>query len=180
MPNSLCSIDWSAIAAWVQAVGSIVAIGVAIWVPYDMDRKARARSQETEKRRQRHTQISLLPTLYELRSKTADFLDEQSGEPSFLGKERDSSEFDSDFFTLVQKFIDILRVAPDAGDIDAHLANLSVSLFKVNEQLGMTTKLQRDGYHSAWIKNKDIFIESAQSLYDLADMIIGHIETHEA
>ncbi|WP_142049418.1 hypothetical protein [Achromobacter sp. SLBN-14] len=179
MPPSLCEIDWSATAAWVQAIGSIAAIGVAIWVPYDMDRKARVRSQEAERRRQRHTQISLLPTLYELRSKTADFLDEQSGEPSFLGVERDTSEFDSDFFALVPKFIDILRVAPDAGDIDEHLARISVSLFRVNDNLGQNTKLQRDGYHAAWINHKDLFIESAQSIHELVDMIIGRIETHE-
>jgi len=132
-----------------------VAVGVAIWVPYDMDRKARARMLEGERKRQRHTQVSLLPTLYELRSKTSDFLDQQSGEPSFFGGERDNSEFDSDFFALVPKFIEILRVAPDAGDLDDHLAKISVSLFKINDLLGQNKRLQRDGYHAAWINSKD-------------------------
>lgn len=180
MPLTPYSIDWSAMAAWVQAIGSIVAIGVAIWVPYDMDRKARARLLEAERKRQRHTQISLLPTLYELRSKTTDFLDEQSGAPSLLGVERDLSEFDSDFFSLVPKFIEILRIAPDAGDLEEHFAKLSVSLFQVSDHLEQNTKLQRDGYHAAWINHKDLFIESAQSIRDLADMVIGRIETYEA
>src|SRR5690606_36400040 len=135
-------------AAWVQAIGSIAAIGVAIWVPYNMDRRARARSLEAERRRQRHTQISLLPTLYELRSKTSDFLDEQSGAPSFLGVERELSQFDSDFFSLVPKFIDILRIAPDAGEVEESLARISMRLFQVNDHLGQNTKLQRDGYHA--------------------------------
>lgn len=175
-----CNIDWSAAAAWVQAIGSVAAIGIAIWVPYSMDRRARVRLLEAERKRQRHTQISLLPTLYELRSKTKDFLDEQSGAASFLGVEREVSEFDSDFFSLVPKFIEILRLAPDAGDIEEHLAKLSISLFQVNDYLGQNTKLQRDGYHAAWVNHKELFIGSAQAIHDLANMVIGRIDTHEA
>ena len=180
MPIYQCTIDWSVTAAWVQAIGSLVAIGVAIWVPYDMDRRARIRLVITERTRQRHTQVSILPTLYELRSKTADFLDEQSGTPSFMGVERESSQFDSDFFSLVPKFIDVLRVAPDAGNVQALLAKLSVALFKVSDRLEQNSKLQRDGYHAAWINHRNDFIESAQSINDLVDMIIGLVETNEA
>lgn len=71
-------------------------------------------------------------------------------------------------------------MALDAEDIDAYLANLSVSLFKVNEQFGMTMKLRRHRCHAAWISNKENFIESAKSIHGLADIIIEHIEAHEA
>lgn len=180
MAINLCQIDWSVAAAWVQAVGSILAIGVAIWVPYSMDYRARARLSEAEKKKQRHTQILLLPTLYELRFKTRDFIDEQSGSPSFLGVEREHSEFDSDFFSLVPRLIEILRIAPDTGGVQEHLEKLSMLLFRVNDELGQNTKLQRDGYAAAWVNHKDLFIESAQAIYDLSDMVIGRIETYDS
>lgn len=179
MDMTLSNIDWTATAAWMQAIGSIIGIGIAIWVPYHMDHKSRARLLEVERKKQRHTQISLLPTLYELRSKTIDFLEQQSGMPSFLGVNREPSDFDSDFFSLTPKFIDILRIAPETGDIEKLLAKLSILLFQVKDNLEQNSKLQRDGYHTAWINYKDLFIESAQSIEELVGIIIRHIETGE-
>lgn len=37
----MCTIDWTATAAWVQAIGSIFAIIAAIWIGYNSDRRAR-------------------------------------------------------------------------------------------------------------------------------------------
>lgn len=171
--------DWSIVAALVQAVGSVVAILVAIWVPYDMDKKARFRQEILGNRKQRQTQIWLLPTLYEIRSKTNDFIEEHSGKPSFLGIQRESSSFDSDFFSMVPKIIEILRFAPETGSIDLSLNKLAIELFKIKELLNQNNKLQRDGYHAAWLNHRDLFIESAQSMSDLADFVIGYIEKND-
>lgn len=37
----MCEIDWSAIAAWVQAIGSVAAIVVAIWIGERSSRRSR-------------------------------------------------------------------------------------------------------------------------------------------
>ncbi len=116
--------------------------------------------------------------LYELRSKTADFLDEQSGEPSFLGVEREPSQFDSDFYALVPKYIDVLRIAPDTGSLHEDIAQLSIDLFRVSDQLGQNTKLQRDGYHAAWVNHRDDLMEAARSIRDSVGRAIERIEAN--
>lgn len=173
----MCKIDWTAIAAWIQAIGSIGAIGIAIWVPFKLN-KILALEIATDKTvRARVVQASLLPSLYRLRSTTADFLEQESGEPSFLGIDRDAESFDSNFFDLVPEFISLLTVAVDSGSIQQEIADLSILLFRTRELLSNNSKLQRDGYHAAWINHKDMFIEAATDLNSLATRIIVKIES---
>lgn len=47
----MCEIDWAATAAWVQAFGSILAIGAAIWIGERSAKQSRA-LVESERRRQ--------------------------------------------------------------------------------------------------------------------------------
>ena len=173
----MCEFDWSATAAWVQAIGSVIAIGIAIWVPFRLDKRARTQLQAEKDARARIVQASLLPNLFRLRSATAEFLEQESGQPSFLGVDRDHDDFDSDFFKLVPAFTDILSVAPDSGAIQKDLTTLSVLLFKANDLLSSTSKLQRDGYHAAWINHKDLFVGAATEINAICDRIIGTIES---
>ncbi|MBV5270332.1 MAG: hypothetical protein JZU55_11075 [Afipia sp.] len=46
----MCQIDWSALAAWVQAIFSVVAIGVAIWLPKRDRLEQRKQQFEVQKR----------------------------------------------------------------------------------------------------------------------------------
>jgi hypothetical protein len=169
-------IDWTAAAAWVQAIGSIVAIAIAIWVPFKINNLSLAQLAVDKAARARIFQASLLPTLYRLRSTTADFLQQESGEPSFLGVDRESDSFDSDFFELVPEFTNLLTIAVDSGSIQQQLTDLSVLLFKTKELLSENSKLQRDGYHAAWINHKDLFIDAARDLNTLSSNIIVSIE----
>ena len=41
-------INWITMAAWVQAIGSIIAIGIAIWVPFRLAKDSQNK-QEAEK-----------------------------------------------------------------------------------------------------------------------------------
>ena len=174
--SEMCVIDWTAVAAWVQAIGSIVAIAIAIWVPFRINKLSLAQLAADKTARARIVQASLLPTLYRLRSTTADFLQQESGEPSFLGVDRKSDSFDSDFFELVPEFTNLLTIAVDSGSIQQQLTDLSVLLFKTRELLSENTKLQRDGYHAAWINHKDLFIDAARDLNTLSSKIIVKIE----
>lgn len=45
-----CEIDWTAAAAWVQAIGSIAAIVAAIWIGHRSDKRARALVEDERKR----------------------------------------------------------------------------------------------------------------------------------
>ena len=166
-----------AASGWAQAIGSFLALGVAIWVPIRMDKRVRKQLATERQQRAQIVQASLLPNLFRLRAATADFLAEQSDEPTVFGVSRDQRSFDSDFFGLVPEFVDVLAVAPDSGAIQGDLVKLAVALFKAKESLSDITKLQRDGYHAAWITNKDIFVEAASTIYNLSNNIITKIES---
>lgn len=185
MPNTvaaeICKIDWTAAAAWVQAIGSLLAISIAIWVPFKLNKLAFVQLAADRAARARIVQASLLPTLYRLRSTTSDFLEQESGEPSILGVTRESESFDSNFFELVPEFTSLLTLAVDSGSIQQDVTDLSALLFKTKELLSVNSRLQRDGYHAAWINHKDLFIEAARDLNALSGKIIGEIEsTHGA
>lgn len=46
-------IDWSATAAMVQAIGSLIGLGIAIWIPFAIAEKAAQAQQEDARRRAR-------------------------------------------------------------------------------------------------------------------------------
>lgn len=170
-------INWIAIAAWVQAVGSIVAIGIAIWVPFKLAKESRNKQEANEASLLRVVQVSLLPQLYRLRSSTKDFLELQSGEKSFINVDRKPEDFDHNFFSLVPEFANTLNIASKSGVIQDRLMEIVVALFKTNELLAETTRLQRDGYHAAWINQKEFFIEAAENLNRLSNNFISDIES---
>lgn len=64
------------LAAWVQAVGSVIAIFVAVAVPIYFDRKQRLYEQQSLQNQKQKFFIVLLPMLYQLRNTTATFLQE--------------------------------------------------------------------------------------------------------
>jgi|TARA_R110002051_G_scaffold199278_1_gene266181 hypothetical protein len=170
-------INWITTAAWVQAIGSIIAIGIAIWVPFKLAKDSQNKQEAEKISLSRVAQVSLLPDLYRLRSSTKDFLDFQSGEKSFLGVDRSSEDFDDDFFSLVKEFANILKIAPESGLIQEQLIELMSIVFQTNELLAENTRLQRDGYHTAWINHKDLFVESAENINKLSDKVIVSIES---
>lgn len=170
-------INWTAIAAWVQAIGSIIAIGIAIWVPFKLAKDSQNKQEDEKTSLSRVIQVSLLPDLYRLRSSTKDFLELQLGDRSFLSVDRNPEDFDDDFFSLVEEFTNILKIASNSGVIQEQLIELMCIVFRTNELLAENTRLQRDGYHAAWINHKDLFIEAAENINELSDKIIIDIES---
>lgn len=170
-------INWIATAAWVQAIGGIIAIGIAIWVPFKLAKDSQKKQEAEKVSLSRVAQVSLLPDLYRLRSSTKDFLDFQSGEKSFLGVDRSSEDFDDDFFSLVKEFANILKIVSESGLIQEQLIELMSIVFQTNELLAENTRLQRDGYHAAWINHKELFVESAKNINKLSDKVIVSIES---
>ena len=171
------NINWIATAAWVQAIGSIVAIGIAIWVPFKLAKDSQKKQEAEKTFLSRVIQVSLLPDLYRLRSSTKDFLDFQSGEKSFLGVDRSPEDFDENFFSLIKEYANILKIAPKSGVMQEQLRELMSIVFQTNELLAENTRLQRDGYHAAWINYKDLFIEAAERINELSDNVILSIES---
>lgn len=172
--------DWP---AWIQAFGSIASLTVAVAafrVPHKIAKRAQKQFAAERKMLARSTQASMLPTLYRLRSTTSEFIAQHSNDSSLFGGALEPDSFDSDYFALVPEVASILALAGDSGFIQKDVTELSILLTRAQGDSSSLTKLQRDGYHAAWINNRDFHIEAAQSINALANKIITEIEAPQA
>jgi hypothetical protein len=66
----MCMVDWiehhPGLAAWLQAIGAIIAVAVAIWVPARQHSVARADAEMERRLKARSLALRLLPSLLEL------------------------------------------------------------------------------------------------------------------
>lgn len=170
-----CSVDWSAVAAWVQALGSIVAIGVAIAIPAVQHKKDQQQAKEERKRRAQALSLSLLPALYKVRASVQHFITEQTFEEPEALVEKD--EHDGNFFAHAPELRSYLGVAADLDEFQEPFSKLVASMLQSEEMINYTTRMQRGGYHSAWINNLEFFIEHANNIHAKNDELIHLIES---
>ncbi|MGA4531729.1 hypothetical protein ACPA1H_15400 [Ectopseudomonas chengduensis] len=173
---SFCSLTLSEQAAWVQAIGSIIAIAVAIWVPLSIDKKNKIAQKLDKEARAKAVAVSLLPSVYKLRDKSSEFIAEYTDQSSVMGEPREPGSFDSDYLSLIPEIIGILKISPDTGAIQNRLTELAFYLFKAEEMLEDISKLQREGYHAAWINNLPLILEQSEKINKTTIKIIETIE----
>lgn len=167
-------IDWSAVAARVQAIGSIIAIGVAIAVPANIDKRNRNFLNKDKENRAKALALSILPSLYKLSASTNHFITERETNDPESMIERDI--LDGNFFVHSPELRSLLSISSDLGDIQYPFSRLILLLFRAEEMLNMTTRLQRGGYHAAWINNIDGFIDQAKNINAATNDLIEKIE----
>lgn len=170
-----CSVDWSAVAAWVQALGSIVAIGVAIAIPAVQHKKDQQQAEEERKRRAQALSLSLLPALYKVRASVEHFITEQTSEEPEALVEKD--EHDGIFFAHAPELRSYLGVAADFDEFQEPFSKLVASMLQSEEMINYITRMQRGGHHNAWINNLDFFIEHANNIHAKNDELIHLIES---
>ena len=71
-----CALAPSEQAAWVQAIGSLIAIAIAIAVPLFIDHLNKRRIDKEKNSRSKALALSILPDLYKLKASTSHFIDE--------------------------------------------------------------------------------------------------------
>ena len=121
------------LAAWVQAVGSVIAIFVAVAVPIYFDRKQRLYEQQSLQNQKQKFFIVLLPMLYQLRNTTATFLQEFQHQKDH---EIDAiTTLESEYLNLVPVFAKELHIFVHSNIYDEHLNQLAFELFHSEEIL---------------------------------------------
>ena len=121
------------LAAWVQAVGSVIAIFVAVAVPIYFDRKQRLYEQQSLQNQKQKFFIVLLPMLYQLRNTTATFLQEFQHQKNH---EIDAIiTLESEYLNLVPVFAKELHIFVHSNIYDEHLNQLAFELFHSEEIL---------------------------------------------
>lgn len=176
------------LAAWVQAVGSLIAIVIAIVVPLKIDDLNKKRIEKEKKTRSMTLALSILPDLYKLRASTTHYIEEneiQDNGPhvSEIEKSEAPREIDAlhgDYFAHAENFKIILTAMPDLDVYGPTLTDLVYQLFKANEMSAAITRLQAGGHHAAFLNNRDEFVLFAQTIDTATAKLIEEIEkSHE-
>lgn len=161
--------------AWIQAIGSIVAIFIAIWIPYKTNKNQILEQKSKVELRRKNTLLLLLPILYSIKRTVFEFLEENNSEARDLfGKEIE--QFNSNYFELIPHFSEKMQSLIDSDFDHSLLTEFCFQLFKAEEHLNENSYLQRRGYHAAWLNHKDLFIEEAKNIHQLAEKLIQNIE----
>lgn len=172
---NFCALTLSEQAAWVQAIGSLIAIGIAIAVPLFIDHLTKRRIDKEKNLRSKALALSILPDLYKLRASTRHFIDEKTNPETEAPREID--ELNGDYFAHADNFKGILTAMPDLGLYGAKLSDLVYLLFRANEMIAAVTRLQTSGYHAAYINNLDEFVAFARSIDTATSELITAIES---
>ncbi|HCK62852.1 MAG TPA: hypothetical protein DHW12_00675, partial [Acinetobacter radioresistens] len=161
--------------AWIQAIGSIVGILIAIWVPYKTNKNQIEEQRYRIELRRKNTLLLLLPTLYLIKRTIFEFLEENNPNAKDLFGE-DIEEFNSNYFELIPHFSEKIQSLMDSDFKHDLLTKFCFELFKAEEHLNENSYLQRRGYHIAWLNHQDLFIEEAKNLHVLLKNLIENIE----
>ncbi|MBH2010697.1 MAG: hypothetical protein I8H71_13420 [Xanthomonadaceae bacterium] len=172
---NFCALASAEQAAWVQAIGSLIAIAIAIAVPLFIDHLTKRRIDKEKNSRSKALALSILPDLYKLKASTSHFINETTNPNDEATREID--ELNGDYFAHAENFKKILAAMPDLGQYGAKLSSLVYLIFRANEMIAIVTRLQASGYHSAYINNIDEFVEFARSIDAATAEIIKEIES---
>lgn len=171
---SFCAMSLSEQASWVQAVGSIIAIVVAIIIPLRAHRLSQHEAGKEKQNKAKILTVLALPVLYDLRAFIHGFAEEHSStdepfkSPYMPGKNLES---------LAGSFKALLISTNELGTIGEKLALLSANIFKINESHEEILRRQAGGYHAAYINLIPLVIGDLNSLIPLTNEIIEQIET---
>ena len=161
------------LAAWVQAVGSVIAIFVAVAVPIYFDRKQRLYEQQSLQNQKQKFFIVLLPMLYQLRNTTATFLQEFEHQKDH---QIDAiTTLESEYLNLVPVFAKELHIFVHSNIYDEQLNQLAFELFHSEEILSQHLRLPSE---QKWIEHQQNLIQHAQQIDQFTSKIIQKIETN--
>lgn len=161
------------LAAWVQAVGSIVAIFVAVAIPLYFDRKQRVDEKTNEENQKQKFLITLLPTLYQLRNNTFDFLQEFQNQPQH--KMNVIQSLESEYLDLIPVFAKELHIFVHSNIYDEQLNQLAFELFHSEEILSQYIKQQSE---QNWHHHQQKLIQHAEQITRFTTKIIEKVEQH--
>lgn len=168
-----CKLTPSEQAAWVQAVGSVVAILIAIAVPamaaWFSSRKERARSRE----RMLNAAIRILDPISSLRVSLGEYYETSAPDYDPADPIVSIDPHEGDFQSLIPAVISSVSVLDDMGPLAPALRKFLFEIIDLDRFLKMIPALQRSGAHSSWINNRDDIRDQAKAAMNSADLVIN-------
>ncbi|MBB5860225.1 hypothetical protein [Xanthomonas arboricola] len=118
----LTSSEW---ASWVQALGSILALAIAIAVPVAIDKLRHRKDELIAQQRARNAAIGVLPVIHDLSRRASNFVEQTDEEAP---PELDLHALDGDFFEALPKLMEALPLFDQLGESAEALRQLTFEL----------------------------------------------------
>lgn len=163
------------LAAWVQALGSVFAIFVAVAIPLYFDRKRRSDAIEIEQNQKQKFLITLLPTLYQLRDCTRTFL--QVYQQQSQQEMHALHSLESNYLKLIPVFAKELHIFVHSNIYDEQLNQLAFELFHSEEILSQYLK---NPNQQQWLPLQQKLTQHATQIESVTTFIIEKTEKHYA
>lgn len=133
MPTQADLIFNQELAAWVQAIGSVVAIFVAISIPLYLQHLSNKQEKQLEAVQKQKYFVTLLPTLYRIRHYSQDFLTQMQQHQH--NSDHLMHNLETEYLTLVPVFAKELHIFVHSQIYDHSLNQLAYALFHSEEIL---------------------------------------------
>ena len=173
MPTQADSIFNQELAAWVQAVGSVIAIFVAISVPLYLNHLELQRDRTLQNIQKQKYFVTLLPTLYRIKRYSDDFLIQM--QQNKQSTENILHTLETEYLELIPVFAKELHIFVHSQIYDANLNQLAFELFHSEEILSQHLRLPSE---QKWIEHQQNLIQHAQKIDQFTSQIIEKIETN--
>ena len=170
-----CSLEPAAQAAWVQAVGSVAAILIAVAVPvftaWVNARAERARGKE----KMLNAALGIFDPLSSLRVSLDDFYETSAPDYDHDNPVVSIDPHAGDFQSLIPAVIASVGVLDDMGPLAPALRKLLYQLIALDRFLKIIPALQRSGANASWINHRDEVRDQVKDAMDSADLVIKSI-----
>lgn len=168
MPTQADLIFNQELAAWVQAVGSVIAIFVAVCVPLYLNHLQQQRDLALEQLQKQKYFVTLLPTLYRIQRYSQHFLAEIAAHPD--QKNNILHTLESEYLELLPVFSKELHIFVHSQIYDDLLNQLAFQLFHAEEILAQY--LQHQTQHM----QQQRLVQHSQEIVSLSRQLIQNIE----
>lgn len=172
MPTQADLIFNQELAAWVQAVGSVIAIFVAIFVPLYLNRLQQRRDLVLQNLQKQKYFVTLLPTLYRIQRYSQNFLDEIAAHPD---KENNILHtLETEYLQLLPVFANELHIFVHSQIYDDVLNQLAFELFHAEEILADYLSWPQ---HQHFAQQQRL-VQHSQDILNLSTQLIQNIEQY--
>ena len=171
MPTQADLIFNQELAAWVQAVGSVIAIFVAVCVPLYLNHLQQQRDLAIEQLQKQKYFVTLLPTLYRIQRYSQDFIQQIAAHP-----EQDQHilhRLESEYLELIPVFAKELHIFVHSQIYDDLLNQLAFQLFHAEEILA---QYLHNPKHK--LQQQQRLVIHSQQILKLSEQLIQNIEQY--
>jgi len=163
--------------AWVQAVGSIIAIGVAIAIPAEEAARRKAADLAANEARIARAAAILHPALSELSRLLLNFM-EAFGPDSPQDEQLNFFAVDSDFEALTPTLVTIITANENLGDLGPDLYKLTILLSSYDAWIKRIGDVITVGYNNHMLRTEmPARLERAEEMFRLTEVILERIVT---